>query len=465
MANAWALNERTGQGTLNRAQGQAIAGPQLPQKVPNWSLKTMRPLIEPWSRRDFMAGLGSLGLSGIVTGAVGAPAARSSTEASLKPLRDTSGPNWSAIQEQFTLIQDITYLNNGSLGPCPRYVIDETVGAWNRLEQNPVELGYGSLLSEADQTREKVAKFLGCSMEEIALTRNTTEGMNAIAQGLNLREGQRVLTTDHEHPGGSVCWEYYQKRRGISIDRVNLPVPPASADDIVRLFEQKLTQQTRVISVSHITYSTGLRLPIRKLADLAEAAGALLVVDGAQGPGWLEVDLDEMGCAAYVTSAHKWLLAPKGSGILYIRSSFRDQIEPLLLQHGYRVYTASTGTRNIPGIIGLGAAVDFLSEVGKAQIEERTLALRELLCQGLRRHPRVTIASPDDADLRSPLVTVSLPDGVPGAQLGRALREKHGVVVRVVSHGALNGIRISTHFYNTAADVEKVVGALAEELG
>ncbi len=383
----------------------------------------MRPPAKPWSRRDFVAGLSAVGLPGIVTGAVGAPDESGSPEASLDVLRDASGPNWSAIRKQFLLDEDLAYLNNGSLGPCPRYVVDKTVRAWYALERNPAELGYGSLLNEADQTREKVAKFVGCSTEEIALTRNTTEGMNAIAQGLDLHEGQRILTTDHEHPGGSVCWEYYRERRGIHIDQVKLPVPPASADDIVWLFEEKLTPETRVVSVSHVTFSTGLRLPIRRLADLAETAGALLVVDGAQAPGWLRVSLDELGCAAYVTSAHKWLLAPKGSGVLYIRASVRDQIDPLLLQHGNRVYTASTGTRNLSGIIGLGAAVDFLSKIGKRQIERRALALRDMLCEGLRQHPRVTVASPDDVDMRSPLVTVGLPDDVPNAQFAVALRE------------------------------------------
>lgn len=417
----------------------------------------------PISRRDFVAAAGAvtaLGLYGIGLNEAGA---LEIPDFKLKDLGEQS--DWKNIRRQFLLPKGRVYMNNGSLGPSPGYVLNETCKAWLELEQDPVSQGFGPLLKRADKVRDKAAAFLGCTRDEISVTRNTTEAMNTIAQGAELQKGDRVLTSDHEHPGGAVCWEYYAKRRGVVIDRIHLPVPPQSADQVVRLIQEKLKKETAIVSISHVTFTTGLRMPIEKIAEVVRASGSLLVVDGAQAPGALQVDVKNLNCDAYATSAHKWMLAPKGSGLLYINKGARKRIDPLLLQHGSHVYTASTGTRDIPGIIGLGAAIDFLTKIGKERIERRTRKLREMLYIGLGKLPKVKIISPPGGELSSALISFSLPEGIPCWKLAAALKDKHDIIVKVVHSGRLNAIRLSSHVYNSEDDTGTLLAALKKELG
>ena len=368
------------------------------------------------------------------------------------------------IADAFLLQRDLAYMNNGSLGPCPRSVMDATNRAWQRLEQNPADIYFGPILQEMEQVRAKVAKFMGCDVSELAITRNTTEAMNTVAQGLGLQAGQHVLTTDHEHPGGLVGWEYLARTSGIIIDRIRLDIPPQGPWKIIQQIDRAIHKNTRVISISHVTCTTGLRTPIREIADLARSRSCLLVVDGAQVPGSLRVNLRQLGCHAYATSAHKWLLSPKGTGLLYISREAQEQIQPMLLQNGMEAYTASTGTRNAPAIIGLGAAVDFLQSQKPERIEQRVLQLRNLTYECLARIKGVRLLSPPASEMASAMATFALRNGADITTLVRRLREKYNIVVKVVSHSQVNGIRVSTHIYNNEEHIERLVRALSREL-
>jgi len=420
------------------------------------------PVANAIIRRNFLAAAGAFTAVGLDPLGPEAAAAPELSDSKLEDLHEQT--TWEQLRRQFLLPGDLVYMNNGSLGPSPSYVLQQTHQAWLELEQDPVGLAFGPLLSRAEKVRGKAAAFLGCSTKEISVTRNTTEAMNTIAQGIQLQKGDRVLTTDHEHPGGVVCWEYYAKRRGVVIDRVSLPVPPQSAEQLVGLIEEKLRTDTAVVSISEVTSTTGLRMPIARIAEVVRANGSLLVVDGAQTPGALQVDLQRLDCDAYATSAHKWMLAPKGSGLLYIRQTARQRIDPLLLQHGNQVYTASTGTRDIPGIIGLAAAIDFLTRVGKERIERRARQLRQLLYNGLQKLPQGKIVSPPDGPLSSALVSFSLPSGIPCSSLAGTLRSRYKIIVKPVAANGLNALRLSVHLYNSEEETEKLLAALKQEL-
>ncbi len=404
----------------------------------------------------------------LLAGGAGAallPGAAASAGVQAADLTSLRGQSWRSLQRYFSLERGLVYLNNGTLGPCPRPVTEVVHQAWRVLEQNPAEQGYGPLLEQAEAVRAEAARFLGCGVDEVAITRSTTEGMSAIAQGLHLRPGDRVLTTDQEHPGGRVCWDYLARHGGISIDAVRLPKSPADPATITACFEAALTPQTRVISVSHVSYCTGLRLPIPALAALAEAHGALLVVDGAQAPGVLAVEVRALGCHAYATSAHKWMLAPKGTGLLYLSEKARERIAPPLLQHGNAVYTAATGTRDLAGILGLGAAIRFLTAIGQERIERRAFQLRAVACEALSRIPGVRLVSSPGPEFASALVVFALPEGVDSTALAAALRDRHRVIVRVVPPEVANGLRISFHLYNDEEQIARLVRALRTELG
>lgn len=391
-------------------------------------------------------------------------AAETTAPAKLPALGQGFDADRRAIRRSLGLRDGLAYLNCGSLGPIPQYTRDKVLEASRQLEEDPTNQGYGALLEVTEQARRMAATFLGSTLDEMAVTQCTTEGMNAIAQGLTLQQGDHILTTDHEHPGGRMCWDYYVRKSGIVIDTVALPLTPKNKQEIMQAFAQKMTDRTRVISASHVLFTTGLKLPILELADLAHAHGALLVVDGAQAPAGNVVDLKALKCDAYATSAHKWLLAPKGTGLLHVSAAARKQIDPILLQAGMGTYTAATGTRNLPGIIGLGAAIELLNTVGKETVANYAMKLRNALYKEALTLPRVTIASPEPGELATPILTLAFPKEVSNETITQRLREQYKIIVKCVPSNYVNGIRISMHIYTVEEDLARLTSALRKEL-
>lgn len=366
--------------------------------------------------------------------------------------------------EDYLFAPGLVYLQTGSLGPTPRPVMERTIAAWRELERNPVLYGYGAHEDAMEEVRAKAAAFLGCSKAEIVLTRSTTDGMNWIAQGLGLAAGDRVLTTDQEHPGGRACWDYFARRSGVALDVVAIPPGENDAAAIVDRFTRALTPRTRVLSFAHVLSSTGLRMPVAELCALARTRGAIAVVDGAQAAGGIAVDVKALGCHAYATSGHKWLLGPKGTGLLYLAEELGDRIDPIALQGGRKGYSDSSGFPNTPGIIGLGAALDYLAAIGLPRVEAYALGLRNALHARLAGIPKLRVVSPAAGPLASPLLSFALPDAIGARELQQRLMAKHGVVLKVVPSGWFNGNRVSSHVFNTPHDLARLVEALEAEL-
>ncbi len=358
----------------------------------------------------------------------------------------------------------LTYLQTGSLGPSPRPVIDATMKAWRELERNPVVYGYGAHEKALDDVRAKAAAFIGCTTDELVLTNCTTEGMNWVADGLTLAPGDRILTTDQEHPGGRVGWDYVVRKRGVVLDIVSITPTDTDPALIVAHFAERITPRTRALSFSHVNSSTGLRMPVAELSALARARGCIAIVDGAQAVGGIAVDVRALGCHVYATSGHKWLMGPKGTGLLYLSADLKDAVDPIALQSGRQGYTASSGVCSLSSVQGLGAALEYHTHLGPATIEAHNLALRTHLVEGLHRVPRVRLMSVSAGVMASPMVSYSLPGTVKAHDLYEQLLAKHGVVVKVVPGNWFNGHRISTHLFNTARDVDTLLAALHTEL-
>ena len=226
--------------------------------------------------------------------------------------------------------------------------------------------------------------------------------MNAVAQGLSksLRPGDEILTTSHEHPGGSVCWEYLAKTQGVKIIQIPMPAPVSDRAQILRLVSDHITPRTRVCSFSHVETITGLQMPLAEIAAITRPREILLVCDGAQAPGMLRIDVKALGVDTYASSSHKWMLAPKGSGLLYIRKEAQERIQPLVLSTGYNAYTAASGTRNVAQILGHGLTMDFHNAIGRDRVEARCRALSnhlrrrlgEISARGFSPRPRTSSA-------------------------------------------------------------------------
>jgi selenocysteine lyase/cysteine desulfurase len=357
----------------------------------------------------------------------------------------------------------LIYLNTGSLGPTPRSILEEVIKAWNQIETNPVAMSYGRVQAIADRTRDTIAGLVRCSADEVLLTRSTTNAMNIAALGIELSPGDRVLTTDAEHEGGTACWKYLEKRRGIGIDRVAIPRDDHDVRAIIERFDRAITKQTKVISVSHVIWSTGLRMPVREIVALAKSRNILTIVDGAQAVGNFEVDVSALGCDAYAAPGHKWLMAPKGTGFLYISKAAASRIQPVEWEQGRKCVAGSTGMGPLPLIVGLGAAIEVAQKRGIAAIEVQNLRLRNRAYEGLKKIAKVRVVSVPPSPLATALVAFELPEKVNNVAFRNTMANKYNVILRQT--GAIwNGMRISAHIFNTEADIDAALKAIGAEL-
>ncbi|HMQ04946.1 MAG TPA: aminotransferase class V-fold PLP-dependent enzyme [Pyrinomonadaceae bacterium] len=367
----------------------------------------------------------------------------------------------------YLLQPGLIYLNTGSLGPTPRSILYQVIEAWTAIEANPVAMSYGAGAAHtlADKTRDAVARLIGCSADEILLTRSTTNAMTIAGLGIDLSRGDRVLTTDVEHEGGSAVWKHLEKRRGVIIDRVSIPPTDHDAKGIVFRFEAAIKKETRVISVSHVITSTGLRMPVREIAALAKGRNILTIIDGAQAVGNTEIDVKAIGCDAYAAPGHKWLMAPKGTGFLYMNKDAETKIQPVEWTDGKAYVSGSAGMGSLPLIVGLGAAIEAAKKRGIAASEARNLRLRNRAYEGLKKIARVQVVSAPPGPLSTALVAFRLPDTVDSSVFRNTMRQKYNLVLKQTEKRWGNGMRISPHIFNTEADIDAALKAIATELG
>ncbi len=382
---------------------------------------------------------------------------------------------WQRVRREFRLHPGLVHLNCGSIGATPSVVTDALIAYLTELEGNPLANTWGGLGKQLETVRAKGAEFIGAEPDEIALTRNTTEGMNHVASGLDLKPGDEVLTTNHEHGGGMVCWQHLARTRGVVVRYLKMPNPVRDAAQILQRVEDHLTPRTRVCSFCHIDTITGLQMPLTAIAALTRPRDILLVCDGAQAPGMLAVDVKALGVDTYASSSHKWMLAPKGTGLLYIRREVQNRVRPVFTYSGYQAYSASSGTRNVPQIAAHGVAMEFHNTIGRARIEARCRQLCAYARQRLAEIPQLTPITPAQPELASGMVSFSLTSGS-HSQVVAALQKRNiflkpaqGTYAYVedadVAKENYNAIRISTHLFNDETDIDRAVEALQLVLG
>lgn len=367
---------------------------------------------------------------------------------------------------EYLFAEGLTYLNTGTLGPCRRATLNETLKRWEDLESNPVSF-YGKLGAEplAERTRAVAANFLGCDPGEMVVTSSTTSGMNAVAQGLRLKPGDRILTTNHEHGGGLLCWKYFEKYYGAVIDTVSFAPEEHDTEAILARIRSGIRKETKLITVSHVFSSTGLRMPVAEISAIARSHGVLCIVDGAQAAGAIRVNVRELGCHAYATSGHKWLMGPKGTGLLYIAKEAQSIIRPMQFEESYNTYNDSNGVVNLAAILGLAVAIEYLESIGVAKVEEHNLMLRNRLYDRLTNSKRLKLVSPGAGSLASPMVAGILPEGVDKKAFVNMLLDKHRLSIRPThDQFGFNGIRFSMHIFNTTRDVDFAAAVVQNEL-
>ena len=380
---------------------------------------------------------------------------------------DSDAKVFAAARKQFVFPTSVTYCNTGTLGASPREVMSALIGGLQNLERELPDWPYfqadGEPLTGYQQLvdfRTEAGAFINAPADEIAFTQNATVGMSMLANGLDLASGDEVVTTDQEHSGGIGGWLLRGKRHGVVVTQVPMAASFAKGPDaILQAFADAITPRTRVVMFSQITSGLGVRLPTRELCTLARERGAISIVDGAQAIGQIKVDVKQLGCDAYVASPHKWLLAPKGTGILYITKALQPRVWSTLASGGFDDDTAGAfrfmhyGTGSLPVMFGLRAAIRFISRIGIDRIERWDTMLTTRLRDGLAQIPLARVASPTDARLAAGITTFSF-NGQPGRDLQNALWERK---IRVRAQGGSRGVRLSAHLYVSPADIDRVL--------
>ena len=414
-----------------------------------------------YGRRAFLGRAG-----GAAGGALLWPRGVAALAADLARFADGDGQElWRVVRDAFLIPQDRIYLNVATLGPQPLAVVDAVLEHTRRVAMTfPPGIDWDAL-------KARLGAFVDADPNGFVFPRNTTEGMNFVANGLELGAGDEILTTDHEHIGGLCCWQLVAARRGPALRQLPLPVPPESAEQIVDVFRRAITPRTRVISISHVNFTNGTVMPVREIVRLCRERGIISVVDGAHPPGMMRVRLRELDPDFYASSPHKWLLAPQGTGFLWIRDEWRTRLWPTLASGGWDDVSLGAHRFNHLGsldesrLAGLDAALQFQEAIGIDRIDGRTRELRRHLIDALVANPRVRIVSPHDDALGAGMVSFTV-DGMASLDLQQQLSriEADGrtwsVRTRVISEYDYGWMRLSPHIYNTMEELERVVAML-----
>jgi selenocysteine lyase/cysteine desulfurase len=368
---------------------------------------------------------------------------------------------FAGVRNELMLENNLIYLNTGTLGPSPKAVYDKVTAMMRQLEGNPAAMNFGPMGQEMEKTRAKAAKFFAADEEEIILTRNTTEGISTVCSGIDWQAGDEILTTNHEHGGAETGLNFLAATKGAVINKITMPYPVKSKKQLLDLIKAKITDKTKLLLLSHIETVTGLRWPIKEVSKLIRGQDILFIVDGAQAPGMIDIDVHDMGCDVYACSGHKWIMGPKETGILYMRKGIQDKVNNVFISSNYNSYSASSGTRNAAILIGFGDVMEWHMAIGTKRIEQRCMDLAAYCQQQLNDIEGVNVISSDDPELSTAIVSFTYDKDIKNSEIRKAMGDKNIVIKTLPQY---NAIRISNHMFTNNNDVDVFISELKKAL-
>lgn len=382
----------------------------------------------------------------------------------------TAGTGFPNLRAQYLLDPRVTYLNHASIGTVPRSVHSAGIRYREICEENPWLYIWGGAWEEArEDTRGSAAALLGCDPVQVAITHNTTEGFNLLARGLPLGPGDEVLFSTLNHAGASICWEHFGAEKGYSVRAFEFPVGEVgemSATDVVRIHEDEIRPNTRVLVFPHIDNMVGLRHPLPELARVAKGRGVeYVLVDGAQSAGMIPLNLADSGVDAFSTSPHKWVQSVKGLGLLYLSRELVEHLPPFWVTWGQDRWRGTArvfedyGTRDLPEVLSLGDALAFQATLGEARKEAEYRRMFTSFQERVDGTAGLRWRSPRKWESGSILVAVGL-ERVQAEEASDHLYREHGIVVRPFPERGLNFLRISPNVLNTEEELDRLVTTL-----
>jgi len=375
------------------------------------------------------------------------------------PITDEEKAYWKDIRKQFYLTEGVTHMDGGAIGPSARPPFEKLIDLMRELEAHPLKVEAQIEHGEMEETREKIGAFTGADPGRLAFVQNSTMGMNIPAQGLPFEAGTEIVMTNQEYPAVRMLWRYIAERDNLVLREIPLPMPPESGQDIIDAYAEQVNDNTSVMIYSHVYCTTGLITDVTALSELARRHGAIAIADGAHAVGVIPVSIEDVGCDFYISSCHKWLLAPKGTGFVYIAPHLQNKVLPLI--KGYSLAPSDTaarydmtGTRDMTFFAGLGFALDYQLDIGwENRIRPYCLKLAAYVRKRALALPGVRLLAPDDPELNGFLTTFTI-DGTDMEALARILYDQYAIQVQSPDCGGIRALRVTTHFYSSFEDID-----------
>jgi selenocysteine lyase/cysteine desulfurase len=372
-------------------------------------------------------------------------------------------PFWAEVQRAFTVDRSLINLNNGGVSPSPSYVQEAMKRHLDFSNEAPTWTMWRVLEPQIEGVRQMLAARFGCDAEEIAITRNASESLQICQAGIDLRPGDQVITSSQDYPRMLQTWQQRERRDGIELVQIQLPVPAEDNAEVVRRFEAAITQRTRVIHMCHMINLTGQILPVRDVVRMARRRGIPVIVDGAHAFAHFDFRQSDLECDYYSTSLHKWLFAPHGTGMLYVKRELIPdlwalQAPPAGMDANIRKFE-EIGTHPAANHNAIAEAIVFNDAIGAIRKQERLIYLRDRWAVPLSRLDRVRLLTSLRPGLACGIATVAI-DGIEPGPLATHLWDRYRIIVTPIIHPDVTGIRVSPSVYTTTDEIDRFTAAM-----
>jgi selenocysteine lyase/cysteine desulfurase len=415
-------------------------------------------------RRNFLSLAGKgLGLAALSSGTVSSllkeVQAATKCVAHLLPEQvATDEDYWAVIQNSFSVTRGIINLNNGGVSPSPRIVTEALVRYIWQQEDATAYTMWQILEPQSETIRTGLAEMFGCDREEIAITRNASESLEVLLMGIDFKSGDEILTTTQDYPRMLTTLRQREKREGLLLKLIKIPIPPKDLNEIVAAFEKGITNRTRLILMAHQVNITGQITPVKAVCDMARAKGIETIVDGAHSFAQFDFKQKDLGCDYFGTSLHKWLYAPKGTGLLYVKRSKIESIWPLMAAESKQASDIrkfeEIGTHSAAPKLAIGEALLFHNGIGGKRKEARLRYLSRYWMNRLKDVPNIRFNTSFDANQSCAIANVQIEGTSPGA-VGSYLFDKHRIFTTPIVHEEFQGIRITPNVYTTLGELDR----------
>jgi len=424
-----------------------------------------------WTRRDFLSRAGAVSAAAVATlrpDGLARAAAASAAVADRSPIDVAADETyWREIQQAFTLDRTLINLNNGYTCPSPRVVHEALKRYLDISNQAPIHYMWNLLEPNIESVRRNLAAEAGCDTDELAITRNASEALQICQLGIDLTRGDEVVTTNQDYGRMLDTWDQRVRRDGIKLTKISFPVPSPTLSELKDRFEKAITPNTKVIHFCHITNLTGQIFPVRDICRMARARGIQTIVDGAHAFAHFPFKLRDLECDYYGTSLHKWLLAPVGTGFLYVRRENIEKLWPLTPANATKTKDIrkfeEVGTHPAANHNAIAEALAFHQAIGIERKAARLRYLKDRWARRLEKQPGVNILTSFDPNQSWGLANISLA-GLDVSKVYDHLWAKYRIIVAAIKHAEYSGLRVTPNVYSTLEEIDTFSGAIEELL-